>query len=55
MALLAYYSAFADKTEIWLGESYEFVPECKRLTIKTRSGHQLERRQAVQRRHRLLP
>ncbi len=35
---LAYYSAFADKTEMWLAESYEFGPEFKRLTIKTRSG-----------------
>ena len=35
---LAYYSAFADKTEMWLAESYEFAPDYKRLTIKTRSG-----------------
>src|ERR1051325_3280280 len=35
---LAYYSAFADKTEMWLAESYEFAPDFKRLTIKTRSG-----------------
>src|SRR6266853_288118 len=35
---LAYYSAFADKTEMWLAERYEFSPDFKRLTIKTRSG-----------------
>ncbi|MBV9376691.1 MAG: ABC transporter substrate-binding protein [Alphaproteobacteria bacterium] len=35
---LAYYSAFADKTYMWLAESYEFTPDLKRLTIKTRSG-----------------
>ena len=35
---LAYYSAFADKTEMWLAESYEFAPDYKRLTIKTRPG-----------------
>src|SRR5215468_9505041 len=35
---LAYYSAFADKTYMWLAESYEFAPDFKRLTIKTRSG-----------------
>src|SRR6266481_5517939 len=35
---LAYYSAFADKTEMWLAEGYEFAPDFKRLTIKTRSG-----------------
>jgi peptide/nickel transport system substrate-binding protein len=35
---LAYYSAFADKTEMWLAESYEFTEDFKRLTIKTRSG-----------------
>jgi peptide/nickel transport system substrate-binding protein len=35
---LAYYSAFADKTYMWLAESYEFTPDFKRLTIKTRSG-----------------
>ena len=35
---LAYYSAFADKTYLWLAESYEFAPDFKRLTIKTRPG-----------------
>ena len=35
---LAYYSAFADKTYMWLAESYEFTPDFKRLTIKTRPG-----------------
>ena len=35
---LAYYSAFADKTYMWLAESYAFTPDFKRLTIKTRSG-----------------
>ncbi|MBV8132755.1 MAG: ABC transporter substrate-binding protein [Alphaproteobacteria bacterium] len=35
---LAYYSAFADKTYMWLAESYAFVPDFKRLTIKTRPG-----------------
>jgi peptide/nickel transport system substrate-binding protein len=35
---LAYYSAFADKTEMWLAESHEFTEDFKRLTIKTRSG-----------------
>jgi peptide/nickel transport system substrate-binding protein len=35
---LAYYSAFADKTQMWLAESYVFDPDFKRLTIKTRPG-----------------
>src|SRR5437773_483710 len=35
---LAYYSAFADKTEMWLAESYEFASDFQRLVIKTRSG-----------------
>ena len=35
---LAYYSAFADKTYMWLAESYEFTPDFKKLTIKTRPG-----------------
>ena len=35
---LAYYSAFADKTYMRLAESYEFAPDFKRLTIKTRQG-----------------
>ena len=51
---LAYYSAFADKTYMWLAESYEFAPDFKRLTIKTRSGDHVERRPAVQRRGRRL-
>ena len=35
---LAYYSAFADKMHMWLAESYEFTPDNRKLTIKTRSG-----------------
>jgi peptide/nickel transport system substrate-binding protein len=35
---LAYYSAFADKTYMWLAESYKFTPDFRQLTIKTRSG-----------------
>ena len=35
---LAYYSAFADKTYMWLAENYEFTPDFKRLTMNTRSG-----------------
>lgn len=35
---LAYYSAFADKWYMWLAESYQFTPDFKRLTIKTRQG-----------------
>lgn len=35
---LAYYSAFADKMYPWLAESYEFTPDFKQLTVKTRSG-----------------
>jgi peptide/nickel transport system substrate-binding protein len=35
---LADHSAFADKTDAWLAESYEFTPDYKRLAIKTRSG-----------------
>ena len=35
---LAYYSAFADKTYMWLAESYRFAPDFRQLTIKTRSG-----------------
>ena len=35
---LAYYSAFADKTSMWLAETYQFTPDFKRLTITTRSG-----------------
>lgn len=33
---LAYYSAFADKWYMWLAESYQFSPDFKQLTIKTR-------------------
>jgi peptide/nickel transport system substrate-binding protein len=35
---LAYYSAFADKTYMWLAESYKYTPDFRQLTIKTRSG-----------------
>ncbi len=35
---LAYYSAFADKWYMWLAESYQFTPDFKQLTIKTRTG-----------------
>ncbi len=35
---LAYYSAFADKMYPWLAESYQFTPDFKQLTIKTRQG-----------------
>jgi peptide/nickel transport system substrate-binding protein len=35
---LAYYSAFADKMYMWLAESYQFTPDFKQLTIKTRQG-----------------
>ena len=35
---LAYYSAFADKETLWLAESYQYSPDFKTLTIKTRSG-----------------
>ncbi len=35
---LAYYSAFADKWYMWLAESYQFAPNFKELTIKTRPG-----------------
>ncbi len=35
---LAYYSAFADKWYMWLAESYQFAPDFKRLTIRTRQG-----------------
>ena len=35
---LAYYSAFADKEYMWLAESYQYSPDYKQLTIKTRSG-----------------
>jgi peptide/nickel transport system substrate-binding protein len=35
---LAYYSAFADKWYMWLAEGYEFAPDFKKLTIKTRGN-----------------
>ena len=35
---LVYYSAFANKEIPWLAESYQFAPDFKSLTIKTRSG-----------------
>jgi peptide/nickel transport system substrate-binding protein len=35
---LAFYSAFADKTYMWLAESYKYSPDFRQLTIKTRSG-----------------
>src|SRR5271154_2974584 len=35
---LAYYSAFADKTYMWLAESFAFTPDQMHLTIKTRPG-----------------
>ena len=33
---LAFYSGFEDKTTMWLAESYEYSPDYKTLTIKTR-------------------
>ena len=33
---LAFYSAFEDKTTMWLAESYEYSDDYRRLTIKTR-------------------
>ncbi|HVZ08179.1 ABC transporter substrate-binding protein [Rhodopila sp.] len=35
---LAYYSAFANKMYMWLAEGYEYAPDFKKLTIKTRPG-----------------
>jgi peptide/nickel transport system substrate-binding protein len=35
---LAFYSAFADKTIMWLAESYKYSADYKELTVKTRSG-----------------
>ena len=35
---LAFYSAFADKENMWLAESYQYSPDFKELTIKTRPG-----------------
>ncbi|MBV9354426.1 MAG: twin-arginine translocation signal domain-containing protein, partial [Chloroflexi bacterium] len=33
---LAFYSAFQDKLIMWLAESYQYAPDYKQLTIKTR-------------------
>src|SRR5216683_1215824 len=35
---LYYYSGFANKEIPWLAESYQYAPDFKSLTIKTRSG-----------------
>src|SRR5215467_4165373 len=35
---LAYYSAFADKLYPWLAESYQYTPDFRQLTIRTRGG-----------------
>jgi peptide/nickel transport system substrate-binding protein len=35
---LAYYSAFADTTYMWLAESWEYNADYTQMTIKTRSG-----------------
>ena len=35
---LAFYSAFADKTIMWLAESYAYTSDFKELTVKTRPG-----------------
>ena len=35
---LAFYSAFADKTIMWLAEDYKYSPDYKELTVKTRPG-----------------
>ena len=35
---LVYYSGFANKEIPWLAESYQYSPDFKTLTIKTRSG-----------------
>ena len=35
---LAYYSAFADKMYPWLAESYQYTPDFRQLTIRTRAG-----------------
>src|SRR3984893_12557856 len=34
---LAYYSAFADRTEMWLAQSHEVAPAFKRLDVKNHS------------------
>ena len=33
---LAFYSAYQDKMIMWLAESYQYSPDYKTLTIKTR-------------------
>ena len=35
---LAFYSAYADKETMWLAESYQFSPDFKTLTVKTRQN-----------------
>ncbi len=35
---LAYYSAFTNKTTMWLAESIEYTPDFMQLTVKTRQG-----------------
>lgn len=35
---LAFYSAFTDSFTMWLAESYEYSPDYKTLTVKTRPG-----------------
>ncbi len=47
---LAYYSAFADKMYMWLAESFQYTPDFKQLTIKTRPGITWSDGHAVQRR-----
>ena len=35
---LAYYSAFTDRTYMWLAESFAYTPDFRQLTINTRQG-----------------
>src|SRR5207249_10133881 len=35
---LAFYSAYADKETLWLAESYQYSPDFKSLTVKTRQN-----------------
>jgi peptide/nickel transport system substrate-binding protein len=35
---LAFYSAYADKETMWLAESYQYSPDFKSLTVKTRQN-----------------
>jgi len=35
---LAFYSAFTDTMTLWLAESYEYSPDYRQLTVKTRPG-----------------